>query len=86
MPAMDELKTWLAQEHGRQVQLAQFLDVRPPVVNAWLSKRKPLPMRHAALIESFTKGAVTRQQLFPADWSRIWPELATADTQHPEAA
>jgi DNA-binding transcriptional regulator YdaS (Cro superfamily) len=74
---MNELKDWLAQAHGRQVQLSRHLGVRPPVVNAWLSKRKPLPARHAALIEGFTGGAVTRQHLFPNDWQRIWPELGT---------
>jgi DNA-binding transcriptional regulator YdaS (Cro superfamily) len=78
---MNELKDWLGQAHGRQVQLARHLGVQPPVVNAWLSKRKPLPMRHAALIEGFTAGAVTRQHLFPQDWRRIWPELAEQSTE-----
>lgn len=34
-------------------------------------------MIHGAAIEQFTQGAVTRQQMFPNDWQRIWPELAT---------
>ena len=83
---MNELKDWLAQTHGRQVQLARHLGVQPPVVNAWLSKRKPLPVRHASLIESFTSGAVTRQHLFPTDWHRIWPELAAPITEQQGAA
>ncbi|MNG34582.1 hypothetical protein D3C84_1210990 [compost metagenome] len=32
----------------------------------------------AAGIERETGGAVTRQELRPDDWSRIWPELAAA--------
>ena len=39
---------------------------------------KPVPVEHGAPIEAFTGGAVSRQQLFPNDWRRIWPELATA--------
>jgi DNA-binding transcriptional regulator YdaS (Cro superfamily) len=30
----------------------------------------------AAAIEEFTEGQVTRKDLFPNDWQRIWPELA----------
>lgn len=41
--------------------------------------RKPVPVVHGAAIEAFTGGAVTRKQLFPNDWQRIWPELASAD-------
>lgn len=29
-------------------------------------------------IEIETKGAVTRQELRPDDWGRIWPELSAA--------
>jgi len=39
--------------------------------------RKPVPVVHGASIEAFTRGAVTRQAMFPNDWQRIWPELAT---------
>jgi len=28
-------------------------------------------------LEHATGGAVTRQELRPADWQQIWPELAT---------
>lgn len=32
----------------------------------------------AALIESASNGAVTRVDLRPSDWHRIWPELVNA--------
>lgn len=32
----------------------------------------------ASSIELATSGAVTRQELRPDDWSRIWPELSAA--------
>lgn len=76
---METLKTWLDSERGRGTALAQHLNVRPPVVAAWISGKRPVPVGHGAAIEQFTEGAVTRQQLFPHDWRRIWPELAAND-------
>jgi DNA-binding transcriptional regulator YdaS (Cro superfamily) len=32
----------------------------------------------AALIECASSGVVTRQELLPGKWQRIWPELAAA--------
>ena len=75
---MHTLSTWLDEERGRQNRLAQHLGIKPPVVAAWVSGRRPVPMSHGAAIEQFTGGAVTRQALFPDDWQRIWPELADA--------
>jgi DNA-binding transcriptional regulator YdaS (Cro superfamily) len=40
------------------------------------SGEKPVPLKHAATIETFTSGEVTRKDLRPNDWQRIWPELA----------
>lgn len=72
---METLKTWLDSERGRGTALAKHLKVQPPVVAAWISGKRPVPIGHGAAIEQFTDGAVTRQQMFPADWARIWPEL-----------
>lgn len=72
---METLKTWLDSERGRGTALAKHLGVQPPVVAAWISGKRPVPIGHGAAIEQFTDGAVTRQQMFPADWQRIWPEL-----------
>ena len=74
---METLKTWLDSERGRGTALAKHLRVQPPVVAAWISGKRPVPIGHGAAIEQFTDGAVTRQQMFPSDWARIWPELAT---------
>lgn len=86
-----ELSNWLTHEHGRQVRLARCLNLKPPVVAAWITGRRPIPVGHGAAIEAFTGGEVTRQEMFPNDWRRIWPELApateaTATTHHPDAA
>ena len=66
-------------ERGRSLRLAQHLRVVPSFVNKIASGERPIPFEHGAGIEAFTDGAVTRQQMFPADWRRIWPELATQE-------
>ncbi len=45
---------------------------------------KPCAPLLAAEIERASAGAVTRRELRPHDWHRIWPELVTAD--HPAPA
>jgi DNA-binding transcriptional regulator YdaS (Cro superfamily) len=75
MPVM-ELHDWLKQEHGRQAALARHLGIKPPQVADWISGDKPVPVVHMAAIEVHTNGAVTRREMRPDDFSRIWPELA----------
>ena len=81
---MTTLSAWLDQERGRQQRLAQHLGLRQPVVAAWVSGRRPVPISHGAAIEQFTEGAVTRQAMFPNDWRRIWPELADGAANDPQ--
>lgn len=45
--------------------------------------RSPSP-EYCVAIERATGGAVSRRDLRPDDWHRIWPELVTAD--HPAPA
>ena len=73
---MEQLNSWLKAERGRLTALANHLGVAAPNLVGWNVGRKPIPMIHAAGIEQFTGGAVTRKQMFPNDWQRIWPELA----------
>ncbi len=75
---MELLKSWLAAERGRSSRLARHLGVPPSFVAKMSDGDKPVPVAHGAAIERFTEGAVTRQAMFPNDWQRIWPELATA--------
>jgi len=78
---MEILKSWLAAERGRSLGLARELRVVPSFVNKMASGERPIPIEHGAAIEQFTEGAVTRKQLFPQDWQRIWPELAEATAE-----
>lgn len=54
------------------------------MVSQWAAGVKPVPADRCADIERATAGAVTRRDLRPEDWHRIWPELITAE--HPAAA
>jgi len=76
------LKSWLTAERGRGIRLARHLKVPASFVSKMGDGEKPVPMQHGAAIEQFTGGAVSRKDLFPDDWSRLWPELAApTDTQ-----
>jgi len=75
MPVMWSLKSWLSAERGRAARLAAHLKVSPSFVTKMGAGEKPIPATRGAAIEEFTQDEVTRQQMFPADWHLIWPEL-----------
>lgn len=51
-------------------------------VSAWATGLRPFPPQHCVTLERESNGAVTRQDLRPDDWMKIWPELApTADAR-----
>lgn len=85
MASMELLKKWIAQERGRGVRLAAALQVPASFVTKMASGDKPIPVEHASTIEQFTHGAVPRQAIRPADWRRIWPELADSNPNQPVA-
>lgn len=84
-----DLKTYLAQDGALTVaQLAAAIGVRHEAqVRQWqhgYAARLPSPLNCTA-IERATGGKVTRRDLRPDDWHRIWPELVTADHPAPTA-
>ena len=74
------LKEWSKQSRGRQAALASYLGIPAPNVCLWVSGQKSPSIKAAVAIEIFTGGDVTRKDLFPNDWQRIWPELADQQT------
>jgi hypothetical protein len=58
--------------------VAAIFDVRPPSVHEW--RKRGIPddklIRLAPLLERKPGSRWTRQSLFPADFQKIWPELA----------
>lgn len=70
---------------GSQAEMARILGVTPAMVNQLVSGRRPVPLEHCAAIEQATAGAVTRRDLRPDDWARIWPELAHSAAADPNS-
>ena len=60
---------------GGVTAVARLCGVKPPSVWEW-KRRGSIPIERCADIERATNGAVTRRDLRPDDWARIWPELA----------
>lgn len=60
---------------GGITALAKQLQVAPQVVHRWAAGQQTVPIIRCVEIEELTEGQVTRQQLRPDDWSKIWPEL-----------
>lgn len=73
-----KLSQYLSQERGRQKALALTIGAHAPDVSRWAKGTRPIPVEHGAALERATSGLVTRQEMFPDDWQRIWPELVDA--------
>jgi len=64
-------------------KLALAIGVRQSVVSNWRARNTVIEAIHCTAIEQFTKGRVTRVDLRPDDWWRIWPELMPANELFP---
>ncbi|WP_447775666.1 Cro/CI family transcriptional regulator [Variovorax boronicumulans] len=69
---------------GGPSRLAQGLGVSTQAVRFWRDGDRAVPEKHGAEIERLCGGAVTRKDLWPESWSRIWPELAQVDPETAE--
>lgn len=74
-----DLNAYLSLPHSPTAsEFARSLGINPDQVRQWrhgYDGRKP-SAESCVLIEQATKGAVTRKDLRPDDWERIWPELS----------
>lgn len=77
MKLLDYVKT-----RSTQRELATKLAITPVLINQWANEKRPVPPERCVDIELATNREVTRRDLRPDDWHRIWPELAI---QHPPA-
>ena len=69
---------------GSQTHLATVLGVSKGAVSQWKDESRRVPAAHCVAIERATNGAVSRRDLRPDDWQKIWPELAEpTDTKEP---
>jgi DNA-binding transcriptional regulator YdaS (Cro superfamily) len=63
---------------GGGAKLAKLVGVKPPTVSQWLKYTRPVPPIRCLAIESATGGIVSRSDLRPDDWHKIWPEFVPA--------
>jgi DNA-binding transcriptional regulator YdaS (Cro superfamily) len=63
-------------ERGQGSLMAKALGVPQELVSQWRTGVRPVPLERCVDIERLTEGKVTRRDLRPDDWERIWPELA----------
>ena len=82
---MEALNTAIGVTNGVG-ELARLIGVGQSTVSNWKARGGFVPVEHCAAIERATAGAVTRRDLRPDDWHRIWPELVTAEFPAPEPA
>ncbi len=59
-----------------QRELAGKLLITPVLISQWANESRPVPPERCVEIEIATDGVVSRRDLRPNDWMRLWPELA----------
>lgn len=69
-----DINTYLSNTETA-ASLARKLGISPVLVSQWRNGIRPIPIERCPDIERATEGAVTRRDLRPDDWQRIWPEL-----------
>lgn len=69
----------------RAAELARSVGVSPALLYQWRMGIRPVPVCRCVDIERATNGAVSRRDLRPDDWQRIWPELADPAPAQQEA-
>lgn len=81
-----QLRTYLdSQPRGAVARLAEKIGVHRVLVSQWAAEDgRPVPIEHCWAIERETGGDVSRRELRPFDWWRIWPDLVTAEHPSPD--
>ena len=66
-----KLKEYINQtERGEKAKLARFVGVKPPHITFWASGIRQVPAERCPLVEQFTKGKVTCEELRPdVNWA-----------------
>jgi len=79
------LATYLKTTCPNKAAFAREIGVSNAMLYQFEMGIRPVPAKHCPAIERATAGKVTRQDLRPADWQRIWPESVNEHPSvHPE--
>ena len=74
-----KLSDYLAGERGRAARLSRSVGQSSAYLSQMAAGLRPVRPDVAVAIEQATRREVTRWDLRPVDWHRIWPELIGAD-------
>lgn len=74
-----QLNEYFQEKRGRQARLARAIGAHASDLCDWASGERPIPIKYGYLIEQETGMAVTRKEMFPDEWEKLWPELAHTD-------
>lgn len=74
-----ELKTYIESlERGKAKELAASLSISSSYLSQMASGKTAISPTRCVEIENATGGEVSRKDLRPTDWFKIWPELQAA--------
>ncbi|MFK3708669.1 transcriptional regulator [Klebsiella sp. NPDC088457] len=74
-----ELKTYIdSLERGKVKELAASLGISSSYLSQMASGKTAISPTRCVEIEAVTNREVSRKDLRPDDWEKIWPELAAA--------
>lgn len=77
------LKAYIQSERGKATALADALGIPLSYLSQMASGNRAITAERASDIERFTGGVVTRKEMFPSKWQRIWPELTKSKRAKP---
>ena len=69
------LPTYLQTQGINKAAFAREIGVSNAMLYQFEKGIRPVAHKYGAAIERATGGLVTRKELFPDEWKRIWPEL-----------
>lgn len=62
-------------QRGRMASLASQIGAHAPDISRWATCTRPVPVERCLAIEKATNGEVSRIDLRPDDWHKIWPDF-----------
>lgn len=71
-----KLKDYFLTRRGEQSKMAEALGISTSQMSQMVSGLCAISNERCVAIEKFTDGLVSRKDLKPDTWQKIWPELA----------
>lgn len=85
--AMEKLHKYLNEQKGEsRIAFLNACGTSENYIRKMISIRARFGAEMCTRIEQASKGAVTRKDLRPNDWAKIWPELAQEATASSKVA